>query len=101
MSWLAARAAICSGDAGTFTSTGARGTDNSVFAAENGSDTIGDFTPGQDRIDVSSLGITSTAGFSSFTDDGSSTTIVFSAGNQILVTGVTTAELTATDFIFA
>lgn len=89
------------GDAETFSSTGARGADRFVFAAASGSDTIGDFTPGQDRIDVSALGIVSSAGFASFTDDNADTTIVFSAGNQVLVQGVTTAQLAAGDFIFA
>ena len=88
------------GDAGTFTSTGARGTDR--FASRRRAAATRSVTSRPARTgSVSALGITSTAGFSSFTDDGSSTTIVFSAGNQVLVTGVTTAELTATDFIFA
>lgn len=89
------------GDAETWTSTGATGADRFVFAADSGKDTIGDFETGKDRIDVSALGIASTADFASFTDDGSDTTILFSAGNQLTVLGVTTAQLSAGDFIFA
>ena len=86
------------GDAATSTSTGA---DRFVFAADSGMDTIGDFETGKDWIDVSALGFTSTARFASFTDDGSDTTIVFTAGNRLTVLGVATAQLGAADFIFA
>ena len=89
------------GDAETSTSTGATGADRFVFAADSGMDTIGDFEAGKDKIDVSALGITSTAGFLSYSDSGGDTTILFSAGNQLTVLGVTTAQLGAADFIFA
>ena len=72
-----------------------------MFAADSGMDTIGDFETGKDRIDVSALGFTSTARFASFTDDGSDTTIVFTAGNRLTVLGVATAQLGTADFIFA
>ena len=72
-----------------------------MFAAESGEDTIGDFETGKDVIDVSALGVASIAGFSAFTDDGTSTTIVFSAGNQVVVQNVLTSQLSAGDFIFA
>ena len=77
------------------------GADRFVFGGASGNDTIGDFETGRDVIDVSALGITSTAGFSSFTDDGTSTTIVFSPGNQVIVQNVLTSQLAAGDFIFA
>lgn len=89
------------GDAETTTSTGATGADRFVFAADSGMDTIGDFEASKDVIDVSALGITSTAGFLSYSDSGGDTSILFSAGNQLTVLGVTTAQLGAGDFIFA
>ena len=89
------------GDAQSFDSTGQRGADRFAFGFDSGSDIIGDFTTGQDRIDVSALGITSTAGFDAYGDDGTDTTIVFSAGNQVVVEGVLVSQLTAADFIFA
>jgi hypothetical protein len=50
-------------------------------------------------IDVTPLGITSTAGFASFTDDGTDTTIVFSVGNEVTV--LNAVDLAAGDFLFA
>ena len=89
------------GDSAIGDSSGATGADRFVFGRYSGADTIGDFETGKDRIDVRALGITSTAGFASFTDDGTDTVIEFSPGNQVTVLGVLTTEFTSLDFIFA
>ena len=85
------------GDADEFLGTGSRGADRFVFAAESGSDTIGDFARGQDKLDVSALG------FDDISDmvvlAGTDTTVQFSAGNQVTLLGVGSVD--ASDFIFA
>ena len=85
------------GDADEFLGTGSRGADRFVFAAESGSDTIGDFANGQDKLDVSALG------FDDISDmvvlAGTDTTVQFSAGNQVTLLGVGSVD--ASDFIFA
>ena len=85
------------GDSDEFLGTGSRGADRFVFAAESGSDTIGDFARGQDKLDVSALG------FDDISDmvvlAGTDTTVQFSAGNQVTLLGVGSVD--ASDFIFA
>ena len=85
------------GDADEFLGTGSRGADRFVFAAESGSDTIGDFGRGQDKLDVSALG------FDDISDmvisAGTDTRVEFSAGNHVTLLGV--ANVDASDFIFA
>ena len=85
------------GDAEIFDSTGTRGADRFVFAADSGHDTIGDFGRGQDKIDVSALGFNDVGDMT--ITPGSDTVVQFSAGNNVTLSGVATID--AADFIFA
>ena len=85
------------GDAELFDSTGTRGADRFVFAADSGDDTIGDFVRGQDKIDVSALGFDDVGDMT--ITPGGNTVVLFSAGNDVTLSGVATVD--AADFIFA
>ncbi|KTE31615.1 hypothetical protein ATE62_19685 [Sphingopyxis sp. HIX] len=81
---------------------GEAGNDVFVFTAGGGSDVIGDFTRGQDRIDLSALGITSLAQISGgFVQDGNVGAIRLASGDLIVLHNVQMSALTAGDFIFA
>ena len=91
------------GDAGNDTITGGTGDDTFVFAAGDGSDTITDFTDGEDPIDLSAF--SSISGFSDLTinQDGDDTVIDLGAhgGGEITLEDFTSTDLDATDFGFA
>ncbi|WP_198040465.1 beta strand repeat-containing protein [Sphingopyxis sp. QXT-31] len=81
---------------------GEAGNDVFVFTGGAGSDVIGDFTRGQDRIDLSALGITGLAQISGgFVQDGNVGAIRLASGDLIVLHNVDMATLTAGDFIFA
>jgi Ca2+-binding RTX toxin-like protein len=93
------------GGAGNDTLTGGGG--NDVFYYNNtfglGIDTITDFTAGAgigDRINVSGVFASFAAVTAAATEAGGTTTITASAGNQIILAGVTIAQLNADDFVF-
>jgi cyclophilin family peptidyl-prolyl cis-trans isomerase len=83
---------------------GEAGADIFVFGPGSGADTIADFVPGTDRIDLSAI-----AGFfTSFADvqahmveNGGTTAINLGGGSYIVINGVTNAQLHAGDFILA
>ena len=91
------------------TLTGGAGADQFVFAANTGHDTITDFTPGQDRIDLFNylpFDAGSPASFDAWiTDDdaveqvASGTLIHLDAGDSILLSNVSRASLHMNDFI--
>ncbi|KTE31614.1 MULTISPECIES: beta strand repeat-containing protein [unclassified Sphingopyxis] len=81
---------------------GEAGNDIFVFTGGAGSDVIGDFTRGQDRIDLSALGITGLAQISGgFVQDGNVGAIRLASGDLIVLHNVQMSALTAGDFIFA
>lgn len=86
-----------SGGEGDDILTGLAGSvDTFVFAAGHGADTIGSFTLGEDFLDMSALGVTSTADLFIETD-GTNTTVYYDGGSVDL-TGI--AAVTDADFIF-
>ena len=90
------------GGAGTDTLTGGTGADTFVFAAGHGTDTITDFTPGADRIDLSAFA--DLGGFASLTltAAGSDTLLDLSAhgGGTVRLQGIAAADLLAADFLW-
>jgi hypothetical protein len=72
-----------------------------VFSPPNGHDTIMDFHPGRDHIDLQGFGFT---GFDQLSQDFHQTTngldIVFDASNDILLSGINQSQLSAGDFVF-
>jgi Ca2+-binding RTX toxin-like protein len=92
------------GGTGNDTLTGDAGDDTFFYnAAGLGIDTITDFSAGAglgDRINVSSVFASFAAVTAAATQAGGNTTITASAGNQIILAGVTIAQLNADDFVF-
>ncbi|QNO27499.1 hypothetical protein EEB18_000385 [Sphingopyxis sp. OPL5] len=81
---------------------GEAGNDIFVFTPGSGADVIGDFTRGQDRIDLSALGITGLGQISGgFVQDGNVGAILLASGDVIVLHNVQMGTLTAGDFIFA
>lgn len=81
---------------------GEAGNDIFVFTPGSGADVIGDFTRGQDRIDLSALGITGLGQISGgFVQDGNVGAIQLASGDVIVLHNVQMGSLTAGDFIFA
>ncbi|MBO9502998.1 hypothetical protein J7346_14915, partial [Brevundimonas sp. A19_0] len=80
---------------------GEAGNDVFVFQAGTGGDVIGDFTIGQDRIDLRAFGF---ANFDqlkvNFSQVGADGAINLGNGDFIVLHGVTMASLTAAQFIF-
>lgn len=81
---------------------GEAGNDIFVFTRGTGADVIGDFTRGQDRIDLTAFGITSLSQISNFfAQDGDVGAIQFASGEVVVLHNVQMNQLTAGDFIFA
>ena len=90
------------GLAGDDTLTGGEGADTFVFAAGHGADTITDFTVDTDKIDLSALvAITEFSQLTIADDDNGNAVIDLSAhgGGTITLTGVSTSDLDADDFV--
>jgi hypothetical protein len=87
--------------------TGGAGADQFVFAKHMGNDTIADFLPGQDKIDLTDLPFTpdDAASFKSWLNSsavaqaGVDTLIQFDGNNSILLSNVAKANLNMSDFI--
>jgi Ca2+-binding RTX toxin-like protein len=80
---------------------GEAGNDIFVFNTGAGGDVIGDFTRGQDRIDVSTYGLTFAQLQSRFVQNGNVGAIQFANGDVIVLHNVTMSQLTVGDFILA
>ena len=78
--------------------TGGAGADIFRFSNNDGQDTIADFTQGEDLIDLTLLGIWDISQLT-IQDLGSGVRINTGNGNYIELTGLTTADLTNSDFI--
>ena len=74
--------------------------DTFVFEEGHGDDTIADFTDGTDLIDLSDLGIRNFAALTIADDANGNAVITTSTGNTITLTGVATANLDASNFLF-
>jgi serralysin len=82
---------------------GEAGADTFVFGAASGIDTIGDFVPGTDKIDLSAYGFANFAAVqAAMTDQGGGVmNIALGGGNYVILIGVTKAQLAAGDFILS
>lgn len=81
---------------------GEAGNDTFVFESGTGSDVIGDFVRGQDKIDLSAFaGLTFSQVQTRFVQDGDVGAIQLASGDVIVLHNVTMSQLTASDFIFA
>ena len=79
---------------------GGAGADRFVFAEDGGHDTIADFVPGQDRIDLADFGLQDFAEIAkSVGVKAGDTYIDLGDGNGVTVTGVRADELNDSDFV--
>ena len=91
------------GQAGTDRIKGGIGNDVFVATTGSGLDIVYDFTSGEDRVDVSGLGLTefvTEVGGLWLTVNGKAL-MEISGGNRLLLAGVDHTTLTAADFILA
>ena len=87
------------GGAGNDRLTGNAGVDLFVFGANAGVDTVRDFTPGGDRIDVSAHGFADFAAVQAATQDVNGFAVVtLTGGASVTLVGVLEADLAAADF---
>jgi Ca2+-binding RTX toxin-like protein len=88
------------GYGGNDTLFGGGGADKFVFAHGTGQDSIGDFVAGTDKIDLTAIGFASYQDVINATHDvGGNAVIDLGNGDQLTLTGVTTAQLHSGDFI--
>ncbi|CAN7627846.1 Ig-like domain-containing protein [Phenylobacterium sp. LjRoot225] len=90
------------GDAATVSATATTGADLFLFHPGGGHDQIMDFELGKDLIEIADFGFSDFADLSSHfqtTSDG--VLISLDTDNDVLVRGVTVAQLTAGDFVFS
>ena len=78
---------------------GEGGNDTFVFGIGTGGDVIGDFTRGQDKIDISAFGFSFAQAQANFSQVGGNGAINLGNGDFIVLNGVTMSQLTASDFI--
>ena len=78
---------------------GEAGNDTFVFGIGTGGDVIGDFTRGQDKIDISAFGFSFAQAQANFIQDGNVGAINLGNGDFIVLHNVTMSQLTAADFI--
>jgi hypothetical protein len=89
------------GDAATVAATATTGADLFVFQPDSNHDQIMDFEPGKDRIELDGFSFSGFADLAShFQTTADGVLISFDADNDVLVRGVTVAQLTAGDFVF-
>lgn len=92
---------VLDGKGGADVLFGEAGNDTFVFQAGTGGDVIGDFTQGQDRIDLSAFGFSFAQAQTGFVQNGANGAINLGGGDFIVLNGITLANLTAADFILA
>ena len=88
------------GGAGNDVLTGGNGNDTFVFGENFGNDTITDFNPGNDSIDLSALGI---ADFDTLMQNATmvgNDTVITTDQGTITLTGVNLTDLSTGDFVF-
>jgi Ca2+-binding RTX toxin-like protein len=79
---------------------GGAGADKFVFAHGTGQDTVGDFVSGTDKLDLTAFGFASYQDVINATHDvGGNAVIDLGNGDQVTLTGVTTAQLHSGDFV--
>ncbi len=96
-----AGANILNGAGGNDYLNGRGGNDIFLFGAASGADVITDFAQGQDKIDLSALGLTFAQVQAGYVQQGVNGTINLGGGNSVTLLNVTLANLTQSDFILA
>ena len=91
---------ILNGMGGNDVLFGEGGNDTFVFTAGTGGDVIGDFTRGQDKIDISAFGFSFAQAQANFIQNGNVGALNLGNGDFIVLHNVTMSTLAATDFIF-
>ena len=89
------------GGGGDDSLTGGADADTFVFGESHGNDTITDFADGTDIIDLSALDGVTQLNDLTITDVGGNAVITTSTGNTITLTGVSSSDLDASDFVFS
>ena len=79
---------------------GGAGSDKFVFAGAFGTDTIRDFSDGEDLIDLSALSMTFEDAMSGASQNGNNARIELAGSGTIVLEGVQLSELDASDFLF-
>ena len=80
--------------------TGDAGLDVFHFANGYGADTVTDFTPGTDKLDLTGMGLTSASQALAFASQvGSDTVFNFGAGDTITLQNVSKAALTSAEIV--
>ena len=92
---------VIDGKGGADVLFGESGADIFVFQHGTGGDVIGDFTQGQDRIDLSAYGLSFSQVQALFIQNGGNGGIDLGNGDFVVLNGVNTASLTAADFILS
>ncbi|MEM8630697.1 MAG: hypothetical protein AAGF74_05630 [Pseudomonadota bacterium] len=80
---------------------GGGGSDRFVFGDASGHDRVEDFFPGTDRIDLSASLFLSAFSDLVMSQDGADTHVLLSAEASVRLSGVSTNDLSAGDFLFA
>jgi len=93
---------VLNGKAGNDVLFGEAGADTFVFEHGTGGDTIGDFAPGTDKIDLSAFGFANyQAVVNSMHEVNGTTAVDLGGGDFIVLNGVAAATLHASDFILS
>lgn len=86
------------GREGNDTLTGGSGGDLFIFTSGSGTDTITDFTRGEDQISLLGFGLTFAGLQSQMTQNGADTMIQLTTGESIILANIQMSQLSASDF---
>lgn len=92
---------VLTGGGGDDMLLGGQGQDTFVFASGSGADTIADFQTGLDLIDVRAFGLGDFAMLAPGFEDLGGETLVRYGDHSVLLLGIATTDLQATDFLLA
>lgn len=93
---------VLDGGTGDDTLTGGTGADRFVFHANGGNDTITDFTPGTDVIDVRGMGFSSFNDLSALMSQSfNNVVITFDADDHVILSNLQISQLHAGDFVLS
>ncbi|MEM9585306.1 MAG: fasciclin domain-containing protein [Pseudomonadota bacterium] len=81
--------------------TGGANADTFVFSRKSGSDTVTDFTIGEDLIEISARGFRDFHDIEDVITDGADGAIIHIGGSDITLVDVSASALTESDFLFA
>lgn len=92
---------VLTGGGGDDMLVGGQGRDTFAFALGSGADTIADFQAGFDVIDLRAFGFGDFATLAGGFEDLDNETLVRYGDNSVLLLGIATTDLQATDFLLA